>query len=111
MSAQKLRSAIGPSSCAAEVSITGAPTSAMVISRRSSTCSVSASCSCRMQRTRSSVLVDQSVSSNARRAASIARPMSSALASAATPSTSSVAGLTVGNVPALPATSFPSMSN
>jgi len=57
------------------------------------------------------VVVNQSVSSKARRAASIARPMSSALASAAMPSTSSVAGLTVGNVPALPATSLPSMSN
>ena len=54
--------------------------------------------------------VDQSVSSKARRAAAIARPMSSAVASAAVPSTSSVAGLSVGNVPALPATSLPSMS-
>jgi len=57
------------------------------------------------------VFVDQSVSSKARRAASIALPMSSALASAATPSTSSVAGLIVPNVPAVPATSFPSISN
>jgi hypothetical protein len=37
--------------------------------------------------------------------------MSSVVASAATPSTSSVAGLTVANVPPLPATSLPSMSS
>ena len=55
-----------------------------------------ASRSWRTHRTRSSVLRDQSVSSKARRAASMARPMSSASASAAAPSTSSVAGLIGG---------------
>ena len=39
------------------------------------------------------------------------RPCRRRVASAATPSTSSVAGLTVGNVPPLPATSLPSMSS
>ena len=57
------------------------------------------------------MLRDQSVSSKARRAASIARPMSSASASAATPSTSSVAGLIVGKVPALPVDNLPSMNS
>lgn len=111
MSAAKLRSPTGPSSWAAEVSIRGAPTSAMVMSRSSSMCSRIASRSWRTQRTRNSVLRDQSVSSNARRAASIARSMSAASALAATPSTSSVAGLTVGKVPALPADILPSMNS
>ena len=62
-----------------------------------------------MPRTRSSVLVDQSVVSKARRAASIARLMSSALPSAAMPRTSSVAGLMVGYLPLPPGTSLPSM--
>ena len=109
MSAAKLKSSTGPSSCAIEVSIRGAPTSAIVMSRNSSIFERMASRSCRMQRMRSSVLVDQSVVSKARRAASIARLMSPASASAAVPSTSSVAGLIVGYRPALPATSLPSM--
>ena len=111
MSAAKLRSLTGPSSCAPPVSIRGAPTSEMVISRSSSRCCCIASRNCRTQRTRNSVLRDQSVSSKARRAASMARPMSSASASAATPSTSSVAGLIVGKVPALPSDSLPSMNS
>ena len=56
-------------------------------------------------------LVDQSVSSNARRAASMARSMSPLSASATSPSTSSVAGLTLANVlPDAASTSLPSMS-
>ena len=62
-----------------------------------------------MLRTRSSVLVDQSVVSKARRAASMARLMSSASPSAAVPKISSVAGLIVGYLPLPPGTSFPSM--
>ncbi|CEZ70224.1 Uncharacterised protein [Mycobacterium tuberculosis] len=111
MSAANDRSPTGPSSWALAVSIRGAPTSEIVSSRSSSTCCCIASRSCRTHRTRSSVLRDQSVESNARRAASMARPMSSASASAATPSTSSVAGLTVGKVPARPSDSLPSMSS
>ena len=55
----------------------------------------SASCSWKRHRLRSSLFVDQSVSSNARRAASMARSMSSWPASATWPSTSSVAGFTL----------------
>jgi hypothetical protein len=55
--------------------------------------------------------VDQSVSSNARRAAAMARSMSAAEASATGPSTSSVAGLTLSNVaPDSACTSSPSIS-
>ncbi len=64
-----------------------------------------------MQRTRTSVFRDQSVSSKARRAASMAFDISAASASAAVPSTSSVAGLMVVNVPPPPPTSLPSMSS
>ena len=63
-----------------------------------------------MQRTRSSVSVDQSVVSKARRAAPMARSMSAASPSAAVPRTSSVAGLIVGYRPLPPGTSFPSMN-
>src|SRR6201999_1346325 len=61
------------------------------------------------QRLRSSLLVDQSVSSKARRAASMARSMSSFEASATSPSGSSVAGLMLVKVPAWPSTNLPSI--
>src|SRR5262249_732981 len=61
-------------------------------------------------RLRKARLVDQSVSSNARRAASIARCMSAFDASATSPNTSSVAGLMFVNVPASPSTSVPLIS-
>ena len=55
--------------------------------------------------------MDQSVPSKARRAATMARSMSSAEASATWPSSSSVAGFVLTNVlPPLASTSFPSMS-
>src|SRR6478752_5080522 len=79
-------------------------------SSRSSSCSASiASCSCNRHFCRKAWLVDQSVSSNARRAASIALPMSSFDASATSPSGSSVAGLMLVEVPAAPSTSSPSI--
>ena len=60
---------------------------------------------------RNAPLVDQSVSSKARRAAAMARSMSSWPASAVVPSTSSVAGLTLSNRrPEIASSSFPSMS-
>ena len=68
-----------------------------------------AACSWRRHRTLSSRFVDQSVSSKARRAASIAWSRSAPPASAATPSTSPVAGFDVGNsAPLMAATSSPS---
>ena len=76
----------------------GIPTSARVSARKSSAVASSASCSWRRQRTRSSWLVDQSVSSNARRAAAIAASTSSAVASGAWPISAPVAGLRIGYV-------------
>ena len=87
----------------------GEPTSRMSSSRSSSISDSIASCSCSRQRLRSSLLVDQSVSSKARRAASMARCMSSFDASATSPSDSSVAGLMLVKVPAWPSTSLPSI--
>ena len=89
----------------------GVPTSAMTSSRNSSRSDSSAACSCSRQRLRKARLVDQSVSSKARRAASMARRMSSADASATSPSTSSVAGLMLSKrLPEAASTSSPSMS-
>ena len=90
-------SSSGQSNWAANVSMRGVPTSATSSSRYSSRSDSSAACSCSMQRLRNEWLVDQSVSSKARRAAPMARCMSSAEASATSPSTSSVAGLTFSN--------------
>ena len=75
-----------------------APTSAMVSSASSSRWSTNARWNCSRQRIRSSVLVDQSVVSNARRAAATAASASPTVASGAWPSTSPVAGLIEGNV-------------
>ena len=88
----------------------GQPASRMSSSRSSSRSASSAAWSCSRQRLRNARLVDQSVSSKARRAASIARCMSAFDASATSPSTSSVAGLMLVNVPASPSTSLPSIS-
>ncbi|CNJ43970.1 Uncharacterised protein [Mycobacterium tuberculosis] len=87
----------------------GEPTSRISSSRSSSISDTIASCNCNRQRLRSSLLVDQSVSSKARRAASMARCMSSLDASATSPSGSSVAGLMLVKVPAWPSTSLPSI--
>ena len=70
-------SASGASSWGPKVMARGVPTSRISSSRSSSISDSIASCSCSRQRLRSSLLVDQSVSSNARRAASMARCMSS----------------------------------
>ena len=102
-------SASGASSCGPKVMARGEPTSRMSSSRSSSFSDSIASCSCSRQRLRSSRLVDQSVSSKARRAASMARCMSSFDASATSPSDSSVAGLMLVKVPAWPSTSLPSI--
>ena len=67
---------IGSSSCGPSVRAWVAPTSAMVTARSSSLCSTSALCSCSMHRMRNSTFVDQSVVSNALRAAAIARSAS-----------------------------------
>ncbi len=101
----------GASSCGPWVTMRGQPTSRMS-SSRSCSCSASSACwSCSRQRLRKAWLVDQSVSSNARRAASMALSMSPLSASATSPSTSSVAGLTLANVlPDAASTSLPSMS-
>src|SRR5438477_429243 len=89
----------------------GHPTSRISSSRSSSRSASKASCSCSRQRLRKARLVDQSVSSKARRAASMARCISASDPSATCPSTSSVAGLTFSNVlPESAATSLPSMS-
>ena len=102
-------SSSGASSWGPKVIARGEPTSRMSSSRSSSFSSSIASCSCNRQRLRSSRLVDQSVSSKARRAASMARCMSSFDASATSPSDSSVAGLMFVKVPAWPSTSLPSI--
>jgi hypothetical protein len=89
----------------------GMPTSAVVSARNSSALSSSAWCSWRRQRTRSSTFVDQSVSSNARRAAAIAASTSVAVLSGATPICCPVAGLRIGYVaPSLAPLSLPSTS-
>src|SRR6266850_3842780 len=88
----------------------GAPTSATICGRSSSLCFVSAACSWRRHFARLARFVDQSVVSNARRAAAIARSMSSRVASATWPITSSVAGFTFGyERPPVAFTSFPSI--
>lgn len=102
-------SSSGASSWGPNVMARGEPTSRMSSSRSSSFSDSIASCSCSRQRLRSSRLVDQSVSSKARRAASMARCMSSFEASATSPSGSSVAGLMLVKVPACPSTSLPSI--
>ena len=108
---QRSASSSGQSSWAAKVIIRGVPTSAISSSRYSSRSDSSASCSCSRQRLRRARLVDQSDSSKARRAAAIARCMSSVAASATSPSTSSVAGLMFSNrLPEAASTSSPSMS-
>ena len=90
----------------------GIPTSAVVSALKSSAWSSSAWWSWRRQRTRSSTFVDQSVSSNARRAAAIAASTSAAVASGAWPISAPVAGLRIGYVaPSLAGTSFPSISS
>ena len=99
----------GASSCGPKVIARGVPTSRMSSSRSSSFSFSNASCSCSRHRLRNSLSVDQSVSSKARRAASMARCMSAFDASATSPSTSSVAGLMLVNVPASPSTSLPSI--
>ncbi len=89
----------------------GQRTSRISSSRSSSRSASSASCSCSRQCLRKARFVDQSVSSNARRAAAMARRMSSGPASATWPSASSVVGLTLVNVfPEAASTSLPSMS-
>ena len=88
----------------------GMPTSARVSALKSSAVASSASCSWRRQRTRSSWSVDQSVSSNARRAAAIAASTSAAVASGAWPISAPVAGLRIGYVaPSLDGVSLPSI--
>jgi hypothetical protein len=82
----------------ANVKPIGAPTSATICGRRSSLCLSSASFNCCRPALRRARLVDQSVSSNARRAAAIARSMSATEPSATGPITDSVAGLTLSNV-------------
>ena len=90
----------------------GAPASATVMARISSRQPVSASCSWRRQCARKAWSRHQSVESKARRAAATAASASSGPASAAVPSTSSVAGLTVSNTAPLAAsTSSPSISS
>ena len=79
----------------------GIPTSAVVSARKSSAWSSSAWWSWRRQRTRSSTFVDQSVSSNARRAAAMAASTSAAVASGARPISAPVAGLRIGYVAAV----------
>ena len=88
----------GMSSWLACVVMRGHPTSRMSSSRRSSRSFSSATCSWARHSLRRSRLVDQSVTSNARRAASMARCISALDASATRPRTSSVAGLTLSNV-------------
>ena len=90
--------AIGASSWAPAHIARVAPTSATVSSASSSRWSTRARCSWSRQRIRNSVLVDQSVVSKARRAAATAASASATVASGAWPTTSSVAGLTEGNV-------------
>ena len=74
----------------------GVPTSATICGRSSSLCFSSAAWSWCRHFARFARFVDQSVVSNARRAAAIARSMSSRVASATCPITSSVAGFTFG---------------
>ena len=111
MCAGNSRSSTGICSWPPCVSVIGAPTSATVMSRSSSISAFSASRSCRRQCTRSSVSRDQSDSSNATRAAAMARSMSAASPSAAAPSGSSVAGLMVAKVPPPPRIRSPSISS
>ena len=103
-------SASGASSCGPCVSMRGQPASRISSSRSASFSASSAVWSCSRQRLRSARFVDQSLSSKARRAASMARCMSAFDASATSPRTSSVAGLRLANVPASPSTSLPSIS-
>ena len=100
----------GRSSCGPWVTIRGHPTSRMSSSRKASFSPSSALCNCRRHCWRNVRLVDQSVSSKALRAASMARCMSADEASVTSPSTSSVAGLVFANRPAWPSTSLPSIS-
>ena len=79
-------SSSGASSCGPKVIARGVPTSRMSSSRSSSFSFSNASCSCNRHRLRNSLSVDQSVSSKARRAASMARCMSAFDASATSPS-------------------------
>src|SRR5271156_1422110 len=89
----------------------GQPTSRMSSSRSSSCSACRASCSCSRQCFRKAWLVDQSVSSKARRELSIARCISAFEPSATEPRISSVAGFTFSNVfPESDSTSLPSMS-
>ena len=92
------RRSSGTSSCGPLVSMRGQPTSRISCSRSSSCSPSSASCSCSRQCLRKAWFVDQSVSSNARRAATIACCMSAVEASVTWPMTSSVAGLMLSNV-------------
>ncbi len=90
-------SASGQSSWALCVVMTGQPASAISSSRRSSRSASIASCSCPSARLRSTRLVDQSDSSNARRAAPIAASMSCTPAAVVEPMTTPVAGLRLSN--------------
>ncbi len=111
LAGQAKASEIGASSCGPFVVMRGHPTSRMSCSRSSSCSACSASCSCWRQRLRKAWLVDQSVSSKARRAASMARCISAFEASATRPMTSSVAGFTFSKVrPESASTSLPSSS-
>ena len=89
----------------------GIPTSAVVSALNGSASSISAWCSWRRHRSRSSTFVDQSVSSKARRAAAIAASTSSTVPSGAVPISWPVAGLRIGYVePSEEPTSLPSIS-
>ncbi len=111
LAGQANASEIGASSCGPFVVMRGQPTSRISSSRSSSCSAWSASCSCSRHCLRKAWLVDQSVSSKARRAASMARCISAVEPSATTPMTSSVAGLTFSKVrPESASTSFPSRS-
>ena len=101
----------GMSSWLAWVVMRGQPTSRISSSRIASRSFSSASWSWARHSLRRSRLVDQSDSSKARRAASMARCISAFDASATGPSTSSVAGLTLSKVrPESASTSSPSTS-
>ncbi len=104
-------SASGASSWAMVVTITGVPTSATSSGRNSSRSATMASWSWRRHCWRNFRSVDHPVSSKARRAATMARSMSWAVASVVCPMTSSVAGLMLSNpAPEDDSTSAPSMS-
>ena len=111
LAGQDSASASGASSCGPFVVMRGQPTSRMSCSRSSSCSACSASWSCSRQRLRKAWLVDQSVSSKARREPSMARCISAVEASATWPMTSSVAGFTLSKVlPESASTSLPSIS-